>query len=195
MEAFEAIVADALRDDGYWCQTNYRVDWGSLENKERAQANRSEPRIEIDVLAYKPSKRELLVVECKSFQDSGGADLRDPIGVRERGRERYKLFTNPARREVVLHLLIEQLRQSGLIDEGPVDIQLALAFSKIKRNASYERDSIEIEDRGWRLLTPQFIGEKLQSAMRKGYVNSEAIVVAKLIRDLELDRETSRGFK
>ena len=42
----------------------------------------STPRWEIDLVAYKAAKNELLAVECKSFLDSTGVIFRDGAFVR-----------------------------------------------------------------------------------------------------------------
>ena len=75
MDAFESVVAMLLKRDGYWTTTGFKVELSKAER--RAIGKHSAPRWEIDVLAYKASINELLVVECKSFLNSTGVVFRE----------------------------------------------------------------------------------------------------------------------
>src|SRR3546814_20140353 len=75
MDAFEELVAEVLRADGYWVHRGYKIDLAP-EDK-RALGNPSMPRPEIDLVAYKAGTGELLTLECKSYFDSGGVHARE----------------------------------------------------------------------------------------------------------------------
>ena len=102
MDAFEELVAEVLRADGYWVHRGYKINLRP-EDK-RALGNPSMPRPEIDLVAYKAGTGELLSLECKSYFDSGGVHARDllPGG---RNAQRYKMFVNADLRRMVLKSL------------------------------------------------------------------------------------------
>ena len=182
MEAFESILMDALRQDGYWCVGNYRVAWPSLDHKVRAHASKSEPRVEIDVLAYRPTTDRLYVVECKSFQESGGADLGEVLRPKK-GRLRYKLFQIEERWAVVSGVLRDQLLKAGLIRQDTT-IERGLAFSAIRQTKNVQQDAEAIRAKGWWLIEPSWIAEQIEHALKSGYVNSEPLVLAKMMRSI-----------
>jgi hypothetical protein len=65
MDAFENLIAMLLRRDGYWTTTSVKVE---LTKDEKKSINRpSNPRWEIDVVAYKGATNQILAVECKSY--------------------------------------------------------------------------------------------------------------------------------
>ena len=63
MDSFELVVASILEREGYWVRASYKVEL--TKEEKRSIGKPSAPRWEIDVLAYKASTNELLVVECK----------------------------------------------------------------------------------------------------------------------------------
>ncbi len=70
MDAFESLVSEILRFKGYWVKTSLRIN---LTKDEKRRIGRpSNPRWELDVVAYGGKRNELLVVECKSYIDSRG---------------------------------------------------------------------------------------------------------------------------
>src|SRR5437764_842416 len=100
MDAFESVVAMLLRREGFWISTSVKV--ALTKEEKRLIGRHSAPRWEIDLVAYKGSTNQLLAVECKSFLDSTGVVYRD-------GKfdlpKRYKLFTEPDLRRIVLERL------------------------------------------------------------------------------------------
>ena len=70
MDAFEQVVASILQRKGYWTQTSVKVEL--TKEEKRAIGRPSSPRWELDVVGYRGSSNELLVVECKSYLDSYG---------------------------------------------------------------------------------------------------------------------------
>jgi hypothetical protein len=70
MDSFETVIAMLLTRYGYWSITSYRV---ILTPEEKRRIGRpSNSRWELDLVAYKASKNEILAVECKSLLDSRG---------------------------------------------------------------------------------------------------------------------------
>lgn len=60
MEAFEKLVGGLLERQGYWLRYGFKVE---LSKREKARIDRpSSPRWELDILAYKASSNQLLVV-------------------------------------------------------------------------------------------------------------------------------------
>ncbi len=53
------------------------------------------PRPEIDVVAWKPSTNQLLIIECKSYLDSTGVRVEHLHG---RKNDKFKLFNRGALR-------------------------------------------------------------------------------------------------
>lgn len=83
MDAFEELVAEVLRADGYWVHQGYKIDFSTADK--RALGNPSMPRPEIDLVAYKPGTGDLLSLECKSYFDSGGVHARDLLALVAQG--------------------------------------------------------------------------------------------------------------
>jgi len=125
MDAFENLMALLLRREGYWTATGVKV---KLTKDQKVAIGRpSSPRWEIDLVAYKGSTNEVLVVECKSFLDSKGVTFKDDSF---EPPERYKLFAEPKTREVVLGALAQQLVEQGACVKDP-RVTLCLATGKI----------------------------------------------------------------
>lgn len=178
MDAFESIVSEILWRDGYWVRTSFKVD---LTQEDKAKIERpSSPRWELDVLAYSGSRNEILVVECKSYLDSGGVSDSAFNGRNDKFAARFKLFNDQRVREVVTHRLCEQLADLGLTHARP-KLTLALACGKI----ATERDRALVKERfareGWLLWDEAWLRQKLDSMSKGSYENSVAVVVAKLL--------------
>src|SRR5438132_7711673 len=127
MDSFENVVAAILQRKGYWTQTSVRVELTKPEK--RAIGRYSSPRWELDVVAYKGSTNELLVVECKSFLDSYGVEVAAFNGSKPKGRKRYKLFFESKLRRVVFSRLAKQFIAQGSCAKKP-RVQLCLAAGK-----------------------------------------------------------------
>lgn len=176
MDAFEGLVGEILRADGYWVHNGYKINL-SKEDK-RALGNPSMPRPEIDLVAYKAGTGELLSLECKSYFDSGGVHARDllPGG---RNAQRYKMFVDANLREMVLRCLVEQLVERGTVAGMPVP-KLGLIYGcATPANARILRNHFEEND--WALYGPKWLKEHLQKMARQSYDNQVASVVAKLL--------------
>lgn len=176
MDAFEQLVAELLRADGYWVHQGYKIDL-SKEDK-RALGNPSMPRPEVDLVAYKPGTGELLSLECKSYFDSGGVHARDllPGG---RNPQRYKMFVNAELRTMVLDRLVDQLMESGSVIGRPV-AKLGLVYGHA---TAVNADILggHFADNGWELYGPDWIELHLRKMALRSYDNQVASVVAKLL--------------
>jgi hypothetical protein len=150
---------------------------GGLTKEEKRTIGRpSNPRWEIDVVAYRASTNELLVVECKSYLDSPGVRFRDGF----KGTKRLKLFTDEVLRATVFQRLKKQLTASGACAKNP-RITLCLAAGHIASRKDREELRAFFKKRGWRLLDEEWILHQLGDAANSSYENDVAHVVAKLI--------------
>lgn len=175
MDAFENLMALLLRREGYWTTTSYRVDLDKAQK--RAIGRHSTPRWELDVLAYRGSTNEVLVVECKSFLDSPGVIFRNGVFEPE---ERYKLFSEPNLRDVVLGQLGEQLHRDGLCRAEPT-IRLGLATGKIASKSDREGLAQHFVANRWELFTDKRIKQMLEQTAEAGYENEIALVATKIL--------------
>lgn len=174
MHGFEALVAELLEAEGYWIRRNFRV---ALTKEDKAAIERpSSPRWEIDLLGYRATENLVLAVECKSYLDSPGVDLVDLQGGRY--ADRYKLFTEPKLREVVLGRLASDLVNARVCPDRPT-VQLALAAGQLKSDPESLRS--HFRDNGWLLFDPDWVRERLSMMAKGGYTNSVAAMVAKLL--------------
>ncbi len=177
MDAFEQVVAGLLFQEGYWVSQSFKVE---LTQEEKNKIGRpTSPRWEVDLLAYKGVSRELLVVECKSYLDSGGVSASDIIDG-NKNRSRYKLFVDETLREVVFERLAAQANELGLIPPG-LKPKLALAAGKIRN----EQDAVKLRDHfknmGWTLYGPEWLVSQLMRSATASYFDSIPHVVSKLI--------------
>jgi hypothetical protein len=72
------------------------------------------PRPEIDLLALRFARNEVLAFEAKSFLDSPGVDLIDLQEAHELPTDRYKMFTCERYRTIVLERLLADLLALGM---------------------------------------------------------------------------------
>ena len=178
MDAFEQLVASILSSDGYWTRTEYKVE---ITREEKRKIGRpSSPRWELDVIAYRPSDNELLVVECKSYLDSTGVRAEAFLNPESRFRNRFKLFNEETTREVVLGRLVRQLVDSKLCLACPT-VRLCLAAAKVRNSHDLEQIESHFDEMGWRLYGPDWLKARVEKVALRGYENSTAAVVAKLL--------------
>ncbi|SRR6266566_4475230 len=179
MDAFENVVAAILQRRGYWTMTSVKVELTKAEK--RAIGRHSSPRWELDIVAYRGSDNELLVMECKSFLDSPGVDVAAFSGRSPKAAKRYKLFGDPQLRRVVFRRLTRQLVDAGFCRSRPA-IKLCLAAGKIRGDEGWLQS--HFRQRRWELWGPQRIREELCALRDTGYENTVAAVVTKiLLRD------------
>ncbi len=175
MDAFENLIALLLRRDGYWTDTSVKV---ALTKRQKAAMGKpSSPRWEVDVVGYKGSTNELLVVECESYLDSYG--VRFKAGVFH-DPDHYKLFTDRAVRDVVLPALADQFAKSGSCQPNPT-VTLCLATGKIAKATDKRGLTATFEENSWRLFDDAWVRQRLATTAHDSYQNETALVVAKLL--------------
>lgn len=179
MDAFETVVAALLQEQGYWSRTSLKVE---LTKEEKRAINRpSSPRWELDVVGYKGSTNEVLVVECKSYLDSYGVRATAFDGSDPEDAKRYKLFNDKVLREVVLGALVKQLCARGFCRDQP-KVTLCLAAGKIYGGGE-SKIQVQFDKEGWKLWTPSYLRRQLERLGHPdtGYENTVAAIVAKLL--------------
>ena len=178
MNAFESVVAEVLWRDGYWVQTAVKVD---LTKDDKSKINRpSSPRWELDVVGYSGQRREVLIVECKSYLDSRGVTFGAVSGSDQKGARRYKLFTNDVLRRVVLDRLSCQMVNAGLVPKRH-KTKLALVCGNIASDQDRQALHQHFHAREWLLWDDVWLREKLNLMSKSGYENSPVAVVSKLL--------------
>jgi hypothetical protein len=176
MDSFEAVVASILQRHGYWTQTSVKVE---LTKAEKVTIGRhSSPRWELDVVGYRGSSNEILVMECKSFLDSLGVQCSTFEGKNVKGEKRYKLFFEETLRNVVLGRLRQQLVQAGFCAPNP-HVVLGLAAGKVKGEEAWLQ--AHFDSKGWKFMGPSEVQRELRAFRDSGYENTVAAVVAKLL--------------
>jgi hypothetical protein len=175
MDAFESLIAMLLRRDGYWTATSVRVELTKVEKIKNGR--RSSPRWEIDIVAYRGSTNELLVVECKSFLDSTGVKFRNG---KFESEERYKLFSNKLLRDTVLRRLKRQLVAKGSCPQN-LKARLCMAAGHIAGVTDRKALLDHFKSHGWLLFDEEWILNKLSEAAATSFENDVAHVVAKLL--------------
>jgi hypothetical protein len=178
MDAFEQVIAGLLFQEGYWVNQSFKVELTKEEKKEIGRP--SSPRWEVDLLAYCGTSNELLVVECKSYLDSGGVTAAH-ITEGNKAKSRYKLFVDKKLREVVFRRLAAQTHELGLTPAG-LKPRLALAAGKIRNEKDMEMLTKHFQDMGWKLFDPHWIVSHLLSSADESYFDSIPHVVSKLIK-------------
>lgn len=178
MDAFEQLVAEILWEEGFWVQTSVKVNLSKAEK--RAIGRFSNPRWELDIVAYSGAGNILRVVECKSYLNSKGVSL-GCFTPGSKDARRYKLFNEDVTREVVLNRLVAQFIENGACQPGP-EVQLGLACGKIKTDADRAAMRTLFEERGWYLFDEPWLRERLLRMAAGGYENQVSAVVAKLMQ-------------
>lgn len=177
MDAFEHLVSEILWLEGYWVRSSVKVDL--TKEEKRAIGRHSSPRWEIDIVAYRARDNRLQVVECKSYLDSGGVALAAFNGSNSKAADRYKLFTEPGLRDVVLGRLKQQFTDIGACKPDP-EVRLALACGKVR-----DKDRLAIaehfQSQGWEFWDESWLRERLRKMATMGYENQVSAVVAKLL--------------
>ncbi|MBS1720442.1 MAG: hypothetical protein JST35_08355 [Armatimonadetes bacterium] len=178
MDAFEQIVKVVLEGEGWWVRQGYKVE---LTKDEKVAIGRhSSPRWEIDLVAYKPSTNQILAVECKSFLDSRGVTASEFFESDTATKARYKLFNEAKLREVVLRRLKFQMAAEGLALPDS-QVRLAMAVGKFKSPSDREALRKKFDERGWQLIDDDQMRRWALKLSERGYEDSVATIVAKLI--------------
>lgn len=178
MDAFESIVGGILEREGYWVRYNFKV---ALTTEEKRRIGLpTVPRWDLDIVAYKAGRDDLLVVECKSYLDSPGVSFRAFSGSGHKDSKRYKLFNNARLRKTVLHRLCMQLKENGTCHPSPC-ITLCLAAGHVSSNQDRISLSKHFKKHRWRLLDDQSIRKELTNVAKTPFQSDVAIMVAKLL--------------
>ncbi len=178
MDSFEELVKGLLEVDGYWVKSSVKVN---LTREEKVAIGRpASPRWEIDLVAYKGSTNEILVVECKSYLDSGGVGFDSLFLGPADPKSRYKLFREDTLRDIVFSRLTTQLVAEGTVRPEPT-IRLCLAAAKILSLEDHEYIQNRFDVLKWRLFDPVWIRSKLEQAAQGAYEDNIASVVAKIL--------------
>jgi Holliday junction resolvase-like predicted endonuclease len=177
MDYFEATVARILEEQGYWVRENVRV--ALTKEVKRALGNPSMPRCEIDIVAFKPADREIVLFEVKSYLDSYGVQ---PDDLRRTTREenRYKLLTLlDLQQEISSALLAEYRAQKLILDD--VTVRFGLAAGHVQERFDEEVRQIARE-KNWVYLGPAEISQAIWKFADLGYENSPFVLTAKLLK-------------
>jgi len=178
MDAFEHIVSRIFQDEGYWTTIGYKVDLTKEEKRELN--NPSMPRPEIDIIAYKPSANELLMIECKSYLDSQGVGHKAFTEETHRYQGRYKMFNNESLFKMCRKRIVQQMKRDGLITTPAPKPILCLAAGKIYGDHEPILQNY-FKTKGWRLYTPEWIAQRIRNLAAKGYENEVMTVVTKIL--------------
>jgi hypothetical protein len=178
MNAFESLMAMLLERDGFWVKSCFKVE---LTKAEKCLIGRpSSPRWELDLVAYKGSSNEILVVECKSYLDSAGVRFKGFDGSSETHASRYKLFNEPILRETVLQRLVIQLQELEACAPSPM-VRLCLAAGNIATAEDRRQLQEHFDQNGWLLFGDEWLHKRLEEMAAGGYQNEVAAIVAKLL--------------
>jgi len=177
MDAFEDIVRRFLEHKGYWVRRSVKVNISKSDKVEIG--THSMPTPEVDLVALKLQKDELLLIEAKSFLDSYGVYYEAVCNPADEGADRYKLFTNHKFRERVTNQLRKQFIDQGLITTS-TKINYALAAGNIHRGDE-ERIREDFTQKGWIIFTPHEIKDYIKELAQKGWENDLVTMTAKLI--------------
>ncbi len=166
MDSFEYLIKNLLENDNYWVKQSYKVE---LSPEQKTSIGSSTmPRVEVDLIAFNHKKNHLLIIEVKSFLNSKGVDALDIIDSKRSSASRYKLFTRPVYRDVVIEMTKSQLIQEGLIDESTT-IQLALAAGNLVESRASMLGEYFDENK-WLLFDPICIKNKLINLKDTKYI-------------------------
>jgi hypothetical protein len=180
MDAFELIARKYFERNNYWTRIGYRLDLKRLSASERSTiVKKSDPRPEIDLVAFKPEDNQLLLIECKSFLDSSGVDDFS-FEPRDRNASRYKLFTMPERTECLMRAIVSQLKNDGLLPDSKIEVKLVLFAGKA---ASKREEALQarFQKNGWQLILPERIIEFFQQLSEDRYDNDIISMTSKIL--------------
>lgn len=178
MDAFEHIAARLFEVQGYWTRIGYTVDLTKQQKRDIGKP--SMPRPQLDIIAFKPSTNEILVIECKSFLDSPGVRFDHFHGRDDEKDDVYKMFNRQKLRDIVLSAVVDQLRREGLVTAAKPTIRLVLVAGNIYSDNESNLRKL-FKDKGWTLVTPQEVIKGLRAFAERGYENDVITLVTKLL--------------
>ena len=179
MDAFEQLVGELYWLEKWWTKTSVKIN---LTSEDKAAIKRtSNPRWEIDVVAYSPGRNELRAIECKSYFDSRGVNIAeliepyDPAGK----RKNYKLFRDRNLRLVLLNRLKIQLIDCGLV-RPDCSVKLAMVAGKtVSADLTAVKNHFAAND--WIFHDADWLREKLKTLSIGSYENDVAAIVSKIL--------------
>jgi hypothetical protein len=177
MDYFEGIIKTLLEHEGYWVRQSYKINLTKQEKRDVGKP--SIPRPEVDLLAFKPQEKQIIVYEAKSYLDSPGVKLAELQKDHPIPEGKYKLFTCENYRNIVFARLREDLINSGMCS-ADTKIILGLAAGKVYQSKSEEIRNL-FDDKGWVFLSPENIRDKVTELASEGYENEPCIITAKII--------------
>ncbi len=178
MDAFESLMATLLEREGYWVRNSFKVEL--TKGEKRAIDRPSAARWELDLVAYNARDNKILVIECKSYFDSPGVNMKYFGREKTVYTNRMKLFNNKKLKRIVLARMRKQMVKDGLCKESS-KVQLCLATGKISSDSEREKVNALFIKKGWKLYDDVWIAEKVKAFASLGYENDVAAVVAKII--------------
>jgi hypothetical protein len=180
MNAFEQVVSDILRMEGYWVHNSVKVE--ITKEEKRKIGRHSSPRWELDVVAYSGSDNILRIVECKSYLDSPGVRLRGVDGSDPKEAKRYKLFADPTLYDVISNRLKIQFVKSGTCPSD-ARIKLCLACGRIVSESDRIGLHTLFREKKWDLWDEHWLRDRLEKMAEPdfGYEDQITAIVAKLL--------------
>jgi len=173
MDAFEEIVGRFLESKGYWVKYDVKVNITKQDKREIGLP--SMPRPEIDVVGFNVKKREVILIEAKSYLDSLGVKLSSFI----EKSNRYRLLTDSIFQRIVTERLMQHYLDIGLIAKSTKP-KYGLVAGHI-----YSNDETKLKDyfdqRDWILYTPSDLKEYLEALSVKSYENDRMTMTVKLL--------------
>ncbi|MDC8785536.1 hypothetical protein [Roseateles koreensis] len=157
VEPFEMGVIRLLEAQGFWVRRGVTVNLTVDEKRQIGKQASARPII--DVLALHVGRNELLALEVKSYADTPGVKLAQLQEVHEVATGRFKLFTSPTYRDLVLSRLRQDLVEGGRAPSG-LKIQLGMVAGKISQGQS-QAIAEWMGAQGWLFWSPDDVKAKL----------------------------------
>ncbi len=177
MDHFEGLICTLLEAEGFWLRRSFKVN--VTKEEKRLIGKSSIPRPEIDILALRLCDNSVIAVEVKSFLDSPGLKLEE-LQVRHKvSQGRYKLFTTPDYRRIVLNRLHQDLLNCGMANKS-TKVSLGLAVGKVYQGRS-EKIREYMAAQQMFFWAPEDIKCKVTALANRSYENDPAILVAKVL--------------
>lgn len=184
MNAFEDIIKLILEEEGYWVRQSVKIRKITIDDKKRLH-NNSMPTPEVDVVALKTDKNELLLMEVKSFLDSPGVKFEGVSGKNKKDAKRYKIFTNESLRKIITERLKQEYLEKGLINKDTT-ISYALAAGHVY-STKKNNDELDIrkyfKEKGWKFISPMEIKDGIKKLGKKGWEDNLVTITAKLTKE------------
>jgi len=178
MDSFEILVGKLFEVEGYWLTYNYRINL-SREDKKRLGKS-TMPRPEIDILAYKPSINQLLIIECKSYLDSTGVSINAFRAVKKmKGPKSIRVFSDNVFKTLIVKRLITQMMTDGLLSKVP-KVKIGLICGKMKPSEKGDVEEL-FRKNDWLLWTPQVVSKKIRALALRGHENHLATYIVKIL--------------